>query len=225
MRVDLRFLRERFEYFNRLCFDSKLPTVCLRISSSLRTLGTLRHPRYHSSALRPTDITLSISNRLDLEQNIIEDTIIHEMIHLYIFWFGIKDTSAHGQEFKKIMTGINRRHGRRITITHRGNDEEKKTDRIRKPRLVIISTLNTGERYVTVCSPRYSLSIYAALKKSPLIKSLTAMASYDTVFSNYPSSKTPKIYRIEESKLNNAMERAVILEYHDGKFRPSTYRS
>lgn len=220
MRTGLIFLRERFDHFNTLCFAGKLPDVTLRISSSLRTLGTLRHPRYITSSTRPEELVLSISNRLDLDVRVIEDTIIHEMIHLYITWFRIPDTSTHGRVFRTIMTNINRTHGRNITISHRGNAEEKETDRIRKPRIVILSEMRTGETCITVCNPRYAISIYETLSKSPSIKALKVLASYASLFAMYPASKTPKVYRIDTSSLKTAMDKAVFLEYKDGKLRP-----
>lgn len=217
MRANIEFLRERFMHFNRSCFEGKLPAVTLRISSSLRTLGTLRHPRRPSEAVRPAEIVLSISNRLDLETGVVEDTIIHEMIHLYIYCNGIRDTSTHGLEFRKIAHYINRRHGRNITISHRGSDEEKKTDRIRKPRVVITSYLN-GEKCVTVCSPRYTLAIYKALKGSKQVRNIEIMATSDPVFAQYPASRTPKLYRIDSYKLEQARQQAVFYQYNNGKF-------
>lgn len=190
------------------------------MSSSIRTLGTLRHPRTISSSTKPSELVLSISNRLDLDQNIIEDTIIHEMIHLYIIWFRIPDSSAHGRTFRQIMSYINSRYGRNITISHRGNDEEKKTDRILKPRIVLISHLKTGERCVTVCSPKYSLSIYRNLIKNSHISQLQIIASYNPIFSTFPASKTPKIYRIPQATLDEALENAVFFKYSEGRFLP-----
>lgn len=220
MRATLVFLRERFEYYNSLCFDGRLPLINLRLSSSLRTLGTLRHPRHRTSSTMPSEITLSISNRLDLDTVVVEDTIIHEMIHLYIFWNKIKDTSVHGVHFRKIMNHINLTHGRHITVSHKGNTEEKKTDRLRKPRIVIVSQLQNGERCVTVCTPRYTTFIYGELQRSRFVSNCEIIVSYDSLFAHYPASRTPKIYKIESELLENVLKGCVFLDYKDGRLKP-----
>lgn len=195
MRANLYFLRERFGHFNRLCFNGLLPEVTLRISSSIRTLGSLRHPRFRNSLLDPSQIILSVSNRLDLEAAAVEDILIHEMIHLYLFWNGIADTSAHGEEFRRMMHQINVRHKRNITVRHYGNESEKATDRLIKRRIVIKSILTDGKKCVTVCQPAYARRIYDALRRHPAVKSLEVLESTDPVYAQYPASRTPKLYR------------------------------
>ena len=223
MRANILFLKDRFAYFNSLCFDGRLPAVNLRISSSLRTMGTFSHPRGDRRAV-PSQLTLSISNRLDLEEKTIEDTIIHEMIHLYIYWNGIKDSSTHGVQFKEQMRRINSIHGRNITVSHRSEASEKRSDRLRKPRLVIISTLRSGERCVTVCSPRYTMRIHEALSKSPMIADLCIIASYDPIFGHYPASQTAKIYGISCEELPDILSKAVKLEILGNKLTPALNR-
>ena len=220
MRVKIQFLKERFAYFNGLCFEGKLPDIKLRLSSSLRTLGALRYKKSIFGQVKREDIVLSISNRLDLDQQVIEDTIIHEMIHLYILWSHIKDTSAHGVQFRRIMNHINLKHGRSITISHRGNAEEKNTDRIHKLRIVIISHLDSGGVGVTVCSPRYTLAIHSVFMKWRMVRNLEIISTYDPVFAHYPSSRTPKIYHIERAVLERILADAVMLEINNGKLRP-----
>ncbi len=43
----------------------------------------------------------------DLTKKEIDDTLVHEMIHQYIYQNGIKDSSAHGKVFKKFIERIN----------------------------------------------------------------------------------------------------------------------
>lgn len=218
MRVTIDFLRKRFSDFNHDYFADSLPTVSLRISSSLRTLGSVRHPRKFSSNLRAEQVILSISNRLDLEADIIEDTIIHEMIHLYIFWNNLRDTSSHGRVFRKIMADINSKHGRHITISHKGNLSEKKSDRITKNRIVLVSTLNDGKKAVTVCTPSYSLRVYRQLESHPMIRDVRVMVSADPFFGQFPASRTAKVYKINEAQLEDSLRNAVRYEFRDGKF-------
>lgn len=45
---------------------------------------------------------------------ILEDRIIHEMIHLYISQMGINDTGVHGLVFRNMVERINRDYGRNV---------------------------------------------------------------------------------------------------------------
>ena len=170
MRPSLQFIHERFDFFNKLVFDGRLPQIRIRISSSVRTYGSLRHPRMFRSAPKASDFTLSVSNRLDLDRTVIEDTLIHEMIHLYILYFRIEDTSAHGPEFRRMMNEINSLHGRNITVSRRVESAERATDRVVRPRLVIVSELAGGESAVTVCSPRSAAGFAEILQSNSRIR-------------------------------------------------------
>lgn len=219
MRANILFVRERFEHFNRLCFDGALPMIPLRISSSGRTLGTLRFPRIRPKQLRPDDVVLSISSRLDLDRAVVEDTIIHEMIHLYIYWFDIRDTSAHGPAFRRIMTDINARHGRNITITRRTSTEERNSDRLKKFRMLLVCTLVSGEKTVTVCTPKYTIPILNAVRHIRDVRATQLYVTNSPLFARYPSSRTAKLYRIEQSELDRELKSATPAYYKDGKFR------
>ena len=97
MRASLKFITDSYRQFNRECFAGTLPEVELHVSSSRRALGCLKFRRIRDGrGWRYADFSIWISNRLDLPQEVIEDTIIHEMIHLYIHVNGLRDTSAHG---------------------------------------------------------------------------------------------------------------------------------
>ena len=110
MRATLEFVQDRFDEFNRLCFEGKLPQVPMRISNARTYLGVCRYRKRRRlfGGYEMYGFSISISARFDLPEAEIEDTIIHEMIHYYIWQNGIKDTSAHGQEFRRIMEEKNR---------------------------------------------------------------------------------------------------------------------
>ncbi len=130
MRASLKFITDSYRQFNRECFAGTLPEVELHVSSSRRALGCLKFRRIRDGrGWRYADFSIWISNRLDLPQEVIEDTIIHEMIHLYIHVNGLRDTSAHGKVFRTMMDAVNSRHERRVTVSHRSSAEENASDR------------------------------------------------------------------------------------------------
>lgn len=218
MRPTLQFIQERFDFFNHRIFEGRLPKIRIRISSSVRTYGSLRHPRVFRSAPKASDFTLSVSDRLDLDRAVIEDTLIHEMIHLYILYFRIEDSSAHGPEFRRMMNMINSRHGRNITVSRRADSAERASDRVVRPRLVIVSELAGGERAVTVCSPRSAARFAETLKSDSRIRKWDLYLSADPVFASYPLSRTLRFYRIAPEELLRVLRDARRVVY-DGKFR------
>ena len=80
------YIHEKFDEFNRLMFEGKLPQVPVRITRARSYLGLLSYTVKRSlfGKKRYNDFLLSVSAVRDLPENVIEDTVIHEMIHLYI---------------------------------------------------------------------------------------------------------------------------------------------
>lgn len=62
---------------------------------------------------------LRINTRFDLPEDLLQDTILHEMIHYYIAVNHLRDTSTHGQLFRREMKRINEQGNRHITISYR----------------------------------------------------------------------------------------------------------
>lgn len=121
MKATIEFVKEKYQEFNRLIFEDKLPTVPLRVGHARTSLGTCRFNKRRRllGGYEAYGFRISISDYFDLPQEIIEDTIIHEMIHYYIWHNGIKDTSAHGKEFRRMMKNINSTYNRHLTISYR----------------------------------------------------------------------------------------------------------
>ena len=71
-----------------------------------------------------TDFILRINTRADLPEELVEDTILHEMIHYFIAVNQLHDTRTHGQIFRREMKRINEMGGRHISISYRPNSEQ-----------------------------------------------------------------------------------------------------
>ena len=105
---------------------------------------------------------LRFNTRADIPEREMEDTVIHEMIHLYILSRGIRDTSAHGKVFRSMIADINAKYGRHITVSHRMSKDERENMQGMKPswRLIAIVSMTDGrtgivathtQRTVTLC--------------------------------------------------------------------------
>ena len=66
-----------------------------------------------------SNFVLRINTRFDLPEELIQDTILHEMIHYYIAVNHLRDTSSHGRLFRQEMKRINNEANRHITISYK----------------------------------------------------------------------------------------------------------
>ncbi len=197
MRANLKFVKEKYNYFNETIFDGKLPEVTLRVTQSIRQLGVLRHPRVKpKGAHSPSHCMMGISCRMDMEQSQIEDTLIHEMIHLYIYYYELPDTSAHGPIFRRMMNEINSRHGRHLTISHQSTPAEQASDTRMKHHYILLATLQDGEQCICVSARSRIFEIHKAAQSIPSIKKLEWFWSPEPFFNKYPNSLTAKFYKI-----------------------------
>lgn len=208
MFASLDFVKANFTRFNELIFQNSLPEPKFRIGSSRRSLGSLRYIRRTVFGLiRYSDFTLTISNRLDLPKNVIEDTIIHEMIHLHILHKRIKDSSAHGKEFRKLMKSINVEFSRNISVSHSSTSQESASDRLKRDYYLVISRFNTGETYITSCARTRIFEFQNHLSLIPEIESWQWYHTQNPYFNKFPRSTSLKFYKISSltlSELANA---------------------
>lgn len=223
MRITLEFAKTKFEEFNELCFDSQLPPIPICINNSRRALGMFVHPR--SWPLRVMrgkgECHLRMSCRLDLPQTEIEDTLIHEMIHYYIWYFKLKDTSTHGRVFRQIMNGINTRFNRNITITHKTSEEELNSDNKNRNNYICVSHWRSGETGITISARTKILDIDRVLRSHPDVSFLEWYWSRNPWFNRYPVSRSAKIYKVEsQDKLTHELLSATPCEVTDNKFKP-----
>lgn len=113
------FVADRFRHFNSIIFRGELPEVPMKITSARSYAGKLcaRRSRF---GLRAT-CELLFSDAIDCPERMLEDIMIHEMIHLAIHIRGIRDSTPHGKVFRSLMNDINSRFGRAISISVRIN--------------------------------------------------------------------------------------------------------
>lgn len=103
MVLTINFIENSFEKYNVLYFNGLLKKPIFKITNSKRRLGCL------STRYLPfkNEYTLSVSKYYDRTEKQYDNTIIHEMIHLYISQMGIVDNGSHGRVFKQHCARIN----------------------------------------------------------------------------------------------------------------------
>ncbi len=211
MIITLKYLRERFRTFNGLCFGGCLPEPRLRVGNARGMLGSVRYKKQRAASgeVRPTDITLTISAFYDLPERETDDTILHEMIHLYIICNRTPDSSVHGELFRKIMNDINLRFSRNITVSHKGALQQSRQKACQN--IIAVSELHDG----TFCITRASKTRIFRLNKDILrlydIKSLKWYNTVNPFFNTFPRSIKPKFYRIRQDILSRELSGAIPL--------------
>lgn len=209
MIANLEYLRSRFETFNRECFGGELITPNLKINNARTMLGCVRFRKEKRLFQRThyTGFTLSISAFYDLPQDALDDTILNEMIHLWILSKNIKDDSTHGTMFKKIMNEFNRRLGRHIKVSHKGKlqQSEQKVSQ----NLLAVTELTDGSIGITRASKSKIFELNRDLPRHfPLIR-LRWYNSRNPYFNSFPRALTPKIYKANREVLEKELADAI----------------
>jgi hypothetical protein len=109
MTLTISYISEKFEKYNNLYFNGSLKTPKFKISNSKRALGTLsisRRLNFYGGYTK--EHTISISKYYDRTEKQYDNTLIHEMIHLYISQNDIIDNGSHGRRFKTECARINK---------------------------------------------------------------------------------------------------------------------
>jgi hypothetical protein len=109
MTLTISYISEKFEKYNNLYFNGSLKTPKFKISNSKRALGTLsisRRLNFYGGYTK--EHTISISKYYDRTEKQYDNTLIHEMIHLYISQNDIIDNGSHGRRFKAECARINK---------------------------------------------------------------------------------------------------------------------
>ena len=210
MRPTLPYLQQKFDYFNELCFGGQLPQVRLRLSRARTFMGQLRYKRDRKLWFRTTytDLIISISTYLDLPESEVEDTLLHEMIHLHILLSGQRDTSTHGVLFRAKMREFNVKFGRHISVSHRTTEQERKQDQRRLRHLLCVCRLTSGKVGITLARPSNISRFWQQLPLQPDVAECSWYLSTSAYLNRYPHPRTLKIYSIPPDELSAILDEA-----------------
>lgn len=215
MIATLPFVQKTFEHFNALCFEGMLPPVPIVLTKAGTFLGKMEYKSkrdFFGFITSHYDFRLKISTGFDLPEAELEDIVIHEMIHYYIAYRNLKDSSTHGHTFRRIMETINQEHGRHISVRHHGPQEQNLVrglnSDIRK-HYICVSTFNDGKVGITVCSSTKVCELHRSLPKRYSLSNMEWYTSLDPFFNRYPRSKKATIYKISSNELVDHLKDAI----------------
>ena len=116
------YIQSCFDEYNVLFFNGTLPPIPIKLSNARTFLGKVtfvKRRKWLFGEWVYSNFKLRINTRFDLPEELIQDTILHEMIHYYIAVNHLRDTSTNGQLFRREMKRINEQGNRHITISYR----------------------------------------------------------------------------------------------------------
>lgn len=220
MRPSVIFLREKYQYFNNLCFNNSLPDIDIKLSRSRTAGGNLRF-HYLKNAFGVKKVkspVISISIIYDLPQDVVEDVLIHEMIHYYILVKKLKDTSMHGVVFRREMERINTTYNRNITITLKNTDIDYSQDTQRKMHFVCVFKHTDGR---TMFAPTTKSSFRKLWKQMETATAITEIKWYLTnnpYFNRFRHVRTLRAYTTTPDIIMPQLSKAPRLLYVNGEF-------
>ena len=214
-----------FVKYNELCFDAKLPMSRIKIGHARNFLGQLRYKvkKENNGRLTYYDYSLSVSSFYEMDRRKLEDVVIHEMIHYYIHYNNIKDTSAHGVVFRKMMDDINARFGRDITVSDKSQLPMAEDSRRGKLHLVCVASLKSGDTGIAVCARSRAFEIYDELPQRYEIKDFKWYFTIDPYFNRFKRSNTAKLYRADKEEVDRHLATATELERVGSVIRPKKH--
>ena len=214
----LPYIQTKFQEYNRLFFKNTLPMLPIQIGHAKSSLGGVHFVKRRNALgkLVFSDFRMTISDRFDLPEKEVEDTLIHEMIHYYILYHQVVDTAPHGKAFLQIMNFINQTYGRQITVSHRMTSETADKDVKIKVHYVCVSELEDGRVGVTLAAKTRIFDLWKQLPQCFPIKSTRWYGTTDPFFNRFRTALKPKMYLVDEGELHQHLQNAVELE-NDGR--------
>lgn len=207
MRASVAFIKQKFEEYNRQMFGGRLPALPVELSDASRFVGMCvsKVKRYPDGREEHSDFRLRINTRIDLPQEVIEDVIIHEMIHYFILYNGLKDSSAHGTIFMAIMKSINSNYGRHLSVKFRGTSEQHEQFIDKRARWHVIAAVRfrSGRMGIKVL-PRVIpkvIDYYNHVSHAAEVLDVKLYLHNDPFFNRYPTSAAYRAHDIDTATL------------------------
>lgn len=216
MKATVPYIEAKFAEFNQRYFGSELSPVPVELSKAASYVGqcTFKTKKLAGITIRRYDLRIRISTRHDLPEQEVEDTIIHEMIHCYIWQKGLRDTSTHGKVFREIMNRINSLYGRHITVSHRLTREQREEGLDKRPKWHLIALVSFADgRQGIKLLPRIPARVSAydrVLKRSGNASAIEYYLEKNAWFNRFPTSSAYNVFYADIQEVRSHLSSAPI---------------
>ena len=132
MVLSIKYLQERHQYWAQKLyklgiFKYMLKLLPFEIKYNVKSYNGMFCARKKDGVL--TEKIILYPNIKDVDSQWVDNILVHEMIHQYIYDYCLKDTSSHGFQFKTIMNQINRSNiGVKISVSEKNYQLPKVKD-------------------------------------------------------------------------------------------------
>lgn len=120
MVADFNTMPMMFSECNKKYFNHELPMPKFGLINKTSILARFEYRKNNgkNKAKKPLEYKmLMFSDCFDFDEKDFIEIMVHEMVHYYIAWNGIKDNGAHGKKFMEIANELNEKYGLNITKT------------------------------------------------------------------------------------------------------------
>ena len=210
MRATIDYIKQKFDEYNELCFEGKLKPLPFKLSNASSFLGAVffQREKNDDGTWHYYGFVFKISTVMDLPEDVVEDTILHEMIHYYIMSNQMQDTGPHGKLFIAKMKEINKKFNRNLSVSHKTTKEEHDTDKRIQQHIVCISRLRTGQRGVTVATKTRLFELWDAMPNIPNMAEYKWFVSTDPYFNRFPKTAKAGICFVPSNELEEHLKDA-----------------
>ena len=187
-----------FEIFNARYFDCELPKPHFVVNHARRMLGQFSCRKIRKGLFRRyqmVDYTIKVSDFYKMEEHDYQSTLLHEMIHYYIAYKGLRDSSAHGILFRQWMTRLNH-DGWHITISSHTEHLAVSQHKDNEPYLLLLVRLSDGRCFLSVVNPAYQKRIDRQAAASPIIANHYWTTSKDMRYATWTKTRSLRRRRI-----------------------------
>ncbi|PWL62652.1 MAG: hypothetical protein DBY35_02620 [Bacteroidales bacterium] len=180
MELTVEYLRQRHAYWIERLADAgiweadKFKPVELVVRERCKSYLGLFHRKWVKANVchRLRDRIIIYRKSADMSVEEIDGTLVHEMIHQYIFQNDLPDTSTHGRLFKDFMQRINETFPQELKISIYGESPILKGPGTKTHKLILL-WLKDGECYCCKINPSKVTVFTNFLKRTVLSPSST----------------------------------------------------
>ncbi|WP_288293074.1 SprT-like domain-containing protein [uncultured Porphyromonas sp.] len=187
--INFKWIKYWFDKFNHQYFQGSLPQPGFTISPTRRQMGGFSYAaEKRGSTTIYTEQRIQLTNFYKLTEREYQNILLHEMVHYYIHFHQIKDTSAHGKVFRSLIDQLNNEYGWEVTITEKAAMETYPT--YEAYAVLLLENKERGEYYATVVSRNYLGRIQHQVEKEPSLIHHGWYVTEDPYFATFPKVRT-----------------------------------
>lgn len=203
MKASLAYIERKFKEYNELCFEGELKPLPFKLSNARTFLGQVAFMREKKpdGTWHYYGFVFRINAKIDLPEEEVEDTILHEMIHYWILSNQMQDTAPHGEIFIKKMKEINVKFNRNLSVSHKVTKEEHDKDTEVRQHLICVSRLRNGRRGITIATKSRLFQLWDEISNFPHIAEWRWVVTTDPFFNRFPRASSLKIYPVNTDEL------------------------